>query len=228
MARRKKTTKKSPEKSPTPQVVGEVVMAPLRSVHPNDWNPNHMSKRKYESLVRGLREDGWLRSHALTVWGTDEEGFVRNTIIDGEHRHRAASAIGFIEGPMVFVNGITKAEAVKLTAKLDNTGDFDHDDLVALILEVRDDDDDELALEFGLTSKEFTDLMAPFDADETPPKTPKTPSQSKDVRTVKLAFKAKDHEEFKRLIQVCSEAEGTTTASDTILQVLAEYERKWC
>lgn len=222
MTRRRK---KKTEGAPT-SVVGEVVLSPLDSVKPNDWNDNKMPKRKYESLVHGLRTSGWLKSHSLTIWGSDENGEVMNIIIDGEHRHRAASGLGWEEGPMVFVHGITKAEAMKLTPKLNNRGKSDPDLLVKLILEVRElqPEHDDLALELGMTDEEFVKLMGPFD--DGPP-TSKTPSQSKDVHTVKLAFKTEDHIEFKRLVQVCAKLEETTTASDTILKVLQEHEAKW-
>lgn len=201
------------------------MLAPLTSVKPNSWNSNRMSQRRYESLVHGLRKK-WLKSHALTIWGSDEKGNEMNIIIDGEHRHRAASMLGYTNGPMVFVHGITKGEAMKLTPKLNNRGQDDHDALVALILEVREisDDTDDLALELGLTDDEFMKLVGPFDNE---PPTTRKPSQSKDVHTVKLAFKTDDFKSFNKLVAQASKIEETDTTSDTILKVLQEYIAKW-
>lgn len=87
-------------------------------MRPNGWNPNEMTERESASLRVGLQQEGWLVSHALLVWGKDERGAVRNLIIDGEHRWTEARALGFTDGPMVFHDGMTEAQARELTAKL--------------------------------------------------------------------------------------------------------------
>ena len=95
----------------TIQVRGDVVSRKLDSVKPNPWNPNTMSDEMKESLLYGLKRDGWLASQALLIWGTDEKGERQDLIIDGEHRWLAATGEGLQKGPMVFLDGLSAAEA---------------------------------------------------------------------------------------------------------------------
>ncbi len=123
--------KSSKSKSKPPEVEG---LYPLDLVAPNDWNMNVLPPHKYESLLHNLREGGWVRSQPLLVWGYDEKGKVKNIIINGEHRWRAAQELGFREGPMVILNGISRAKAIELTIKLDNDrGEFDKTELNTLL-----------------------------------------------------------------------------------------------
>ena len=66
----------------------------------------------------GFHKEGWLVSQALTVWRTDETGQERNVIIDGEQRWLCALDEGMLQGPMVYLDGITEVEARKLTVQL--------------------------------------------------------------------------------------------------------------
>lgn len=119
------------KKSKSSQVEG---LHPLDSVAPNDWNMNELPAHKYESLLHNLKEEGWVRSQPLLVWGSDEKGRAKNVIINGEHRWKAAQELGFREGPMVILHGISRAKAIELTIKLDNTrGEFDKAELNTLL-----------------------------------------------------------------------------------------------
>ena len=100
-----------------PRLRGTVVFKLLDAVRPNPWNPNRMTPRERASLRKGLEDDGWVIAFSLLVWGTDETGARRDLIIDGEHRWTEARALGFTNGPMVFLDGLTEAEAKALTIK---------------------------------------------------------------------------------------------------------------
>jgi ParB-like chromosome segregation protein Spo0J len=130
----------------------------LETVAPNDWNPNRMTELQVESTRDGFRRHGWLASYALLVWGTDERGREQNIIIDGEHRWRIAREMGFREGPMVFMYGVTKAQAIELTIELDaKRGRFDDvalRDAIKLI-----GVDDGLAFRLGFDDATFKALM---------------------------------------------------------------------
>jgi len=145
------------------RVRGEVVTRRLDSVKPNGWNPNVMTPRVQRSIEHGFRKDGWISSHALLVWGTDERGVRRDVIIDGEHRWLAAIAVGLVEGPMVFLDGLTEREAKALTVKLDQKrGRFADDKLDALLKSIRDDAPiGEMALDLGFEDVDLNERLAP-------------------------------------------------------------------
>jgi hypothetical protein len=142
------------------RITGKVEHAPLESVQPNTWNPNRMTEFQVESTRAGLLADGWLAAYALLVWGTDEKGIERNIIIDGEHRWRIARELGFVEGPMVFLEGVTAKRAKEMTIEFDSKrGRFDEVALRDLIAEIGVDDG--LAFRLGLDDEAFKALMNP-------------------------------------------------------------------
>lgn len=155
-------TAKPPTKPRAEHIVGEVEFRPVDSVTPNNWNPNRMSEFTFQSLVAGLKEDGWLASDSMLVWGTDENGAPQNIIINGEHRWKAAKELGFELAPMVVLNGITARAAKKLTIKLDNKrGKFDPSALGQLVRELTGDVEDPLlGLSLGFTDDEMTDMLS--------------------------------------------------------------------
>jgi ParB/RepB/Spo0J family partition protein len=73
-----------------------VEYVPVSGVQPNEYNPNRMSEHDFELLCRSMREDGFTQPvivHRATL-----------RIVDGEHRWRAAAAIGLTEIPVVYVD----------------------------------------------------------------------------------------------------------------------------
>lgn len=142
------------------RITGKVVVAPLPSVQPNTWNPNRMTEYQIESTRAGLLADGWLAAYALLVWGTDEKGIARNIIIDGEHRWRIARDLGFTEGPMVFLEGVTAKRAKEMTIEFDaKRGQFDTIALRDLLAEIGVEDG--LAFRLGFDDETFAALMNP-------------------------------------------------------------------
>src|SRR5690606_20965829 len=122
-------------------IIGKVVEAKLKSVKPNSWNPNTMTPEQYASLRDGLIVDGWIRSQALLVWRTDENRKRKNIIIDGEHRWKGAVERGWTTAPMVFLDGLTEAQAKALTIKLDaKRGKFDETAIARLVQELNSQD----------------------------------------------------------------------------------------
>jgi hypothetical protein len=150
---------------PTPQAVvtGKVVMRPIADVRPNTWNPNHMTQFMFDSLVAGFKEDGWLASDALLVWGTDEKGKRRDVIIDGEHRWKVAGVLGILRGPMVFLDGLTEAQAKALTVKKFKRGDVDQGALSVIVKDLLPGYGDTglLGMSLGLDSALLQSLINP-------------------------------------------------------------------
>jgi hypothetical protein len=142
------------------RITGKVVVTPLDRVQPNTWNPNRMTEYQIESTRAGLLKDGWLAAYALLVWGTDEKGIARNIIIDGEHRWRIARDLGFTDGPMVFLEGVTARRAKEMTVEFDaKRGQFDTIALRDLIAEIGVEDG--LAFRLGFDDETFAALMNP-------------------------------------------------------------------
>lgn len=169
MSRRKK-----PESAAKAAIRGEVTTRPLGTVKPNPWNPNRMTDAEMRSLEHGFKEDGWLASMALTIWGVDDQGVTQNLVIDGEHRWHAAQKLGIKEGPMVFLDGLTRAQAQALTVKLDKKrGKFSETALADLLKEIVPTMDRDLAgLALGFSDSELAALLKEGRAkspDVTPP-----------------------------------------------------------
>lgn len=74
----------------------KIVYAPIDSIKPNEYNPNRQSEHDFELLCSSMQEDGFTQP-ILCMEDT-------KTIVDGEHRWRAAHALGYKDIPVVFVN----------------------------------------------------------------------------------------------------------------------------
>jgi len=64
------------------------------SVHPNDYNPNRQNEHEFRLLVSSMAEDGFTQPIIVANDGT---------IVDGEHRWRAAGELGMAQIPVVRV-----------------------------------------------------------------------------------------------------------------------------
>jgi hypothetical protein len=206
-------------KDPGMTVVGKVKMAPLASVKPNGWNPNRMTPFERASLRRGLEEDGWLRSQSLLVWGTDETGKKQNLIIDGEQRWTVAMAMGFTEGPMVFLKGLAEATVKALTVKMDQKrGKFDRDKLTDVVRELAalEADREKLSLGLGIDSGELATMLG-----EPSSIIGKLESgQGVALKTVQLFFQPEDHDEFMSLAKTLAAEQQTSNVTDTVFQAV--------
>lgn len=167
MARREK---RDAESTIGAHLTGDVVDRPLDDVRPNDWNPNELEPHKVETIRRGFQTVGWLRSDSLLVWGTDEKGERRDLIINGEHRWKIARELGMKVGPMVALDGLTRAEAAELTVMLDQgRGRWNPEKLGPLLkyieeqrkLADRFESVDDLATELGFRGSELLEQLGP-------------------------------------------------------------------
>lgn len=210
------------------KVRGEVVMRRLDSVDKNRWNPNTMSDEMKESLLYGLKRDGWLVSQALLIWGTDEKGKRQDIIIDGEHRWVAGLEGGLVKGPMVFLDGLTEIEAKALTIKMNQKrGEWNPEMLATVVKELELDlETDDLALDLGLGEDLVMELLAddPVNLDGVDGNKPTASdpggtmrSGSSHVKQVQLFFDAKQKQEWDELLIKIGKAHGTSNASDTVL-----------
>lgn len=119
-----------------PKFIGsEPAMKKLADYAPNTWNTNELTHDEKRALRTTLKEIGWSRSQAMLVWATDEKGKKKNLIIDGEHRHEAAIAVGFTEGPVVELHKITRAQAIAWTLRIDKIRGRQNDRRTAKLLD---------------------------------------------------------------------------------------------
>lgn len=92
------------EKNNTPLERLEVVTVPIDAIKPNEYNPNRQGDHEFELLCRSMREDGFTQPVVVQR--------ATNEIVDGEHRWRAAQAIGMTALPVVYVD--MSAEQMKI------------------------------------------------------------------------------------------------------------------
>ena len=85
-------------------------------VKPNSYNPNRQSEHDFELLVRSMREDGFTQP-VLVLKDL--------TIVDGEHRWRAAKELGITEIPVVRVD--MTAEQMRISTLRHNKARGSHD-----------------------------------------------------------------------------------------------------
>jgi len=81
-------------------LVKEIKMVKTDSLEPVEFNPNHMSERKFNQLVGRIKEQGF-KDPISVVPSTVDEG--KYKIIEGEHRWRAAMFLEIEEVP-VFIH----------------------------------------------------------------------------------------------------------------------------
>lgn len=224
-----------------PAVRGHAVLRPLADVVANPWNPNRMTDHMFQSVVHGLRTDGWVASQALLIWGTDQQGRTRNMIIDGEHRWRAAQEAGFKEGPMVFLEGMSEAEAKALTVKLNQKrGDWNDEMLSVLLRDLASSApaDFDMAMDLGIVEEDLMKLLAEPPAAPTPvapagatlpesppgqpaePAGPAAPPQDSGVRMVQLYLDASTHPVFTAAVKELADAWGINNVTDTVREAV--------
>lgn len=73
----------------------KIEYVPLNDVKPNDYNPNRQSDHDFELLLRSIEEDGFTQPIIVSK---------DMTIIDGEHRWRAADALDMKQVPVVKID----------------------------------------------------------------------------------------------------------------------------
>jgi ParB/RepB/Spo0J family partition protein len=154
-----------------------VTYVPTDAIKPNSYNPNRQSPEDFELLLRSIEEDGF--TSVITV----QEGV--NEIVDGEHRWRAAQALGLTEIPVVFVD-MTTAQRMVSTLRMNRARGNEDVELSAQVLRdlqaigALDHAQDSLALSDAeinllitnvaapelLAGDDFTDAWVPFKTED--------------------------------------------------------------
>jgi hypothetical protein len=240
MARRSKRADTSADVSAAlPRIRGEVVRIALDRVRPNPWNPNRVPEHKMRSIVHGMKTDGWLASQALLIWATDEKGDRKDFIIDGEHRWKAASELKMTEGPAVFLDGITEAQAKALTVKMNQKrGEFDPASLGELLRSIEYQVAEwatDMALELAFKPEDLSVYLAEppllVDGPANPPSKPKGPDPGPGLpsglpsttnKLVQVHMTSPQFAKFEEAIRTLATKHGTTNISDTVYATILE------
>lgn len=119
----------------------DITYYPIDGVKPNPWNPNRQSEHDFELLCRSIEEDG-MTGPIVCVRLTEEDFEVDKVrdagylavgdimIVDGEHRWRAASKVGYDEIP-VSVTPMGVSQAMIATLRHNRARGSEDIDLVA-------------------------------------------------------------------------------------------------
>lgn len=91
----KRKTKESIEKKTKTLKRLKIEYVKINEIKPNKYNPNRQNEKEFELLCKSMKEDGFTQPIVLMQDGT---------IVDGEHRWRAAQTIGLTEIPAVKVH----------------------------------------------------------------------------------------------------------------------------
>lgn len=182
----------------------EVVYVPIETLKPNAYNPNRQSEDDFELLLRSMEEDGF--TQPIVALQDD-------TIVDGEHRWRAARELGLKEVPVVHVdmtpeqmriatlrhNRARGAEDVDLSAQvlkdLAELGalDWAQDSLMLDDAEIQRLMDDVSAPE-ALAGEDFSDAWVPAERTETEYTTTAGPSELQVSQTPEAADALRESE----------------------------------
>lgn len=98
----------------------------------NPWNPNRMTAAMYAKILESIQEYGMV--DPLTVREIDN---TRYQIIDGENRWRGATDLGYTEFDVTVIEGMTDAQARKLTIIMNELhGQADPDKMGDLLADI--------------------------------------------------------------------------------------------
>ena len=89
---------------------------PIDSIQPNEYNPNRQDEHTMELLLRSIEDNGFTQPVIINM---------DNVIVDGEHRWRAAQALGMAEIPIVKVD--MSDQQMRIATISHNTARGNHD-----------------------------------------------------------------------------------------------------
>lgn len=145
------------------KIVGEVVELPVEALTPNKWNPNVQSEFMFERELESIKRLGFIDDVTVRVVGSKTKP--RYEIIDGEHRWKAAKALGMETVSARNLGRIPDTQAKLITQALNRIhGEDDtikRDRLIKSIL----DDDATFRAVLPYTESELQIMMEGFDWD---------------------------------------------------------------
>jgi len=149
-----------------PKLVGEAKIVPLASIEPNGWNYNVQNNATFTKLVESIKRNGFSQPIVVRAKGKKYQ------ILNGEHRWRAADALGMSEIPVYTLGKISEDRAKQLTVILNElNGDPDQPKLAELLQDINSTVSfDDLAAVMPFPDKELSMYLelGGFDFDKLP------------------------------------------------------------
>lgn len=135
-------------------------VVPIGDVKPNTYNYRGMRKDVYEKEMKSIQEYGFIAPpHVRSSNEHGPLGFYE--LIDGEHRWRACSDLGYKEIPVNDLGMVPDRKAKKLCIILNEThGEPKYEDLSSLLASLAEDDMDDLIEELPFPDAELRALAA--------------------------------------------------------------------
>ena len=93
------------------KIMKDVRVVGISTLSENSWNPNQMADEMMESVIHGIKTEGFLTPVLIQASS--------NRIIDGAHRYKAAKKLGMTEILAQFID-VDDNQAKKLTLALNN------------------------------------------------------------------------------------------------------------
>lgn len=134
---------------------------------PNPWNPNVQAEKVYTREIRSIQQHGFIDPITVRRLPTGEL-----QIVDGEHRWKAACALGLKQVPITNLGDLPDSDAKRLTILLNELrGEPEVDKLAALLSDLASSTSvADLAQELPITEADMSALISSFDW-ELPPAT---------------------------------------------------------
>lgn len=146
-----------------------VLYVKVTDVHPNRWNPNKQDEFIFEKEKASIARYGFVSPIVARKAAAGYE------IIDGEHRLRAATALGHTVVPLVDIGPIDDDDAKALTIILNETKGVAQPDLLRPLLEdlAKRHPVDDLLSVLPYTTEQFSSLIGTVDWSKLPTEMPK-------------------------------------------------------
>lgn len=109
-------------------------IVPIDSISVNERNPNSMKSRKFDALVKSIKDSGGNYKQPILVRATD----IGYEIIDGEHRYKACKKI-WLKSIVIREVSADDATSRMRTIGMNNIhGEIEPVEMISLITELRD------------------------------------------------------------------------------------------
>lgn len=138
----------------TERIYSDAQLVDPSKVTPNAYNPNIMTNEQFDSLVADFRENGWIGQPVIVNQKFE--------IIDGYHRWKAATSLGFEKIPVVVFTPTNENHQKIVTIALNaKRGEMNPMKLAALVTELNQTYSvEELSTKLGFSVSDLKDKLS--------------------------------------------------------------------
>ncbi|MGE0227521.1 MAG: DNA methyltransferase [Dehalococcoidia bacterium] len=149
-----------------------VVATPLTALHPAPWNPRTIADERFQNLC------GSVRSDPEFLWRRPVLAQADGTIYAGNMRYLAAQYLGFETIPAVIEQVSDQLARERALRDNQQWGEWEHDDLAALLTRLREDGSDVELLGFDERElQQLLDRLSPTGSLSDPDEVPALPDE---------------------------------------------------